>query len=80
MPIIGMVKVCTVRIKLPKTAFTVLSIIAWAGEFHDYCICKTAYNFRTHDIFTSNKDYLTPCSQTIHLIPSLTNLVDQQMR
>ena len=29
------------------------------------------------DIFTSNKDYLTPHSQTIHLIP---NLVDQQMR
>ena len=32
------------------------------------------------DIFTSNKDYLTPSSQTIHLIPSLNNLVDQQMR
>jgi len=33
-----------------------------------------------NDIFPLNKDYLTSYSQTIHLIPSLTNLVDQQMR
>jgi len=28
------------------------------------------------DIFISNRDYLTPSSQTIHLIPSLTNLAN----
>jgi len=28
-------------------------------------------------IFTSNKDYLTASSQTIHLIPKLTNLTDE---
>jgi len=33
-----------------------------------------------NDIFTSIKNYVTPSSQTIHLIPSLTNLVDQQIR
>jgi len=41
---------------------------------------KLLITLEQNDIFTSNKDYLTPCSQTIYLIPSLTNLVDQKMR
>ena len=41
---------------------------------------KLLITLEHNDTFTSNKVYLTPSIQTIHLIPSLTNLVDQQMR
>ena len=45
--IIGMVKVCTVKIKLPKQFSQYIFISTWAG-------CKTAYNNDIH------KDHLTP--------------------
>ena len=41
---------------------------------------KMFITLQHNDIITSNKDYLIPHSQTIHMIPSLTNLVDQKMR
>jgi len=38
---------------------------------------KLLITLEHNDIFTSNKDYLTPSSQIIHLTPSMSNLVDK---
>jgi len=46
----------------------------------NFSFVKLLRTLEYNDIFTLNKDYLTPSSQTTHLIPSLTNLVDLQMR
>jgi len=81
MSITGMVKVCTVRIKLPiANQFHITFNYCVGGNFMIIVFVKLLITLKYNDIFTSNKDYLIPYSQTIYLIPSLTNLVDQQMR
>ena len=74
MSITGMVKVCTVRIS------QYIQLVRGQENFMIVAFVKLLITFEHNDIFSSNKDNLTPCSQNIHLIPSLTNLVDQQMR
>ena len=71
------IKVCTVRIQLPKQY---IQLVCGRENFMIITFLKLVITLEHSDIFTSNKDYLTLYSQTIHLIPSLTNFVDQQMR
>jgi len=75
MSITGMVKVCTVRINKQY-----IQLVRGRETFMIIAFVKLLITLEIYDIFTLNKDYLTPSSRTIHLIPSLTNLVDQQMR
>ena len=80
MSITDMVKVCTVRIKLPKELSQYIQLVSGRKIFLIIAFVKLLITLEHNDIFTSNKDYLTLYSQTIHLLPRLTNLVDQQMR
>jgi len=80
MSITGMLKCALLELSCQKQLSQYIQLARGREIFMIVAFVKLLITLEHNDIFTSKKDYPTPSGQNIHLIPILTNLVDQQMR